>query len=203
MFLHVSLADVKTVLNRLPNLHVEEGRKRYGQITVTMKNWLKYQMDSTAALRMKTLRLKTRGDETRGDETRLKTTTTPLTPRERGASGAVDLHDADTWGTAAWGTPAALAHLYNETTPKHLPAVETLSIARIKKAQALLKQFPDRQWWVEVFEEFRHSAFLSGLQKPGLGHEHWRATFDWLLRQSSSGGTENAVKVHDGVYRNG
>ena len=104
------------------------------------------------------------------------------------------------WSTAAWGNPEALAHLYNTGTPDNVPAVESLSVKRRELALKALKQFPERAWWTEVFEEYMRSRFLSGKTKPGLGHENFRPDFDWLLANGPKG-VENCVRVHDGNYR--
>src|SRR5262245_51233004 len=64
------LEAAKCALLRLPGVHFEEGKNRYGGITVTFKNWRKYQLDSTVAFRMKTLRAKRRGEERRVDKRR-------------------------------------------------------------------------------------------------------------------------------------
>ena len=68
--------DVLNTLKRLPNVCVEEGQNHDANICVTFRNWHKYQIDSTAALRMKTLRLKRRGEERRGEESKKKVLTT-------------------------------------------------------------------------------------------------------------------------------
>jgi len=107
---------------------------------------------------------------------------------------------ADRWQTAAWPSPEALAHLYNSEGPDNLPAVETLSLKRKEAARRLLRQFPARDWWLEVFAEYKASKFLRGQTPPRDGHASFRADFDWLL-QTGKKGTENAVRVHDGVYR--
>jgi hypothetical protein len=97
-----------------------------------------------------------------------------------------------------WGTPEALKLLYNELTPDELPAVKILSPARIAKCKKYLAMFPERAWWVETFEQIKASLFLRGL-KPGKGHEHFKADFDWLLSKGKDG-TENALKVNEGKY---
>jgi hypothetical protein len=78
--------------------------------------------------------------------------------------------------------------------------VETLSEQRRKRARRWLKAFPERAWWEDLFGEYRRSRFLSGRSPPSPGHESFRPDFDWLLSNGRSG-TENAVKVHDGAYR--
>lgn len=104
------------------------------------------------------------------------------------------------WSTAPWGTPEALAHLYNTATTDNVPAVETLSPKRRAKARQALRQQPDAAWWQDTFGEYHRSRFLSGRAQPGNGHATFRADFDWLLGTGKDG-SENAVKVHDGRYR--
>lgn len=106
----------------------------------------------------------------------------------------------DTWPTAEWPSPEALVHLYNTEGPDNLPAVETLSLKRREAARRLLRQFPARAWWCEVFAEYKASRFLSGKTPPGNGHGNFKPDFDWLM-QTGKKGAENAVRVHDGVYR--
>ncbi|MCI0447846.1 hypothetical protein L0152_32105 [bacterium] len=85
----VSSDEVLSVLKRLPNITVdsvknstnEEGKNRDANICVTFVNWHKYQIDSTAAIRMKTLRLKRRGEEKRY----IKTKDKGFAPQNRGA----------------------------------------------------------------------------------------------------------------------
>ncbi len=69
-FFNVLLADVKALLKRLPSVSFEEGKSDNCRITVTLKNWLKYQVDSTVGERVKRLRSKRRGEEKREEEKR-------------------------------------------------------------------------------------------------------------------------------------
>jgi hypothetical protein len=64
-------------LKALPAIHVEEGNLDNGRVTVTWKNWLQYQEDSTVAERVFRLRSKRRGEEKRGEEKR-NTPTPPV-----------------------------------------------------------------------------------------------------------------------------
>jgi len=52
------------------NVSFEEGKNRYGKVTVTWQKWQKYQVDSTVAERMRELRSKKRREEKRGEERR-------------------------------------------------------------------------------------------------------------------------------------
>ena len=103
------------------------------------------------------------------------------------------------WETVPWGTPEALAHLYNEVAPDNCPAVESLSTRRREKARAALRQFPDRAWWADCFREYQRSKFLSGKLPAAEGHKNFKPDFDWLLSNGKDG-AENYVKVHDGRY---
>src|SRR5262249_47252068 len=103
------------------------------------------------------------------------------------------------WALYPWGTVEALAELYNTSTPDNVPAVETLSPGRRSRALRFLRQYPERQWWVDVFKAYQASRFLSGKTRPSPGHESFRPDFDWLLANGRNG-TENVVKVHDGAY---
>lgn len=64
-----SLDDARTSLQRLPNVRVDDVKNRYGDITVTLtvtfKNWRKYQEDSTVAQRQRMSRSKKRREEMR------------------------------------------------------------------------------------------------------------------------------------------
>lgn len=136
------------------------------------------------------------------------TTPTPTPPQESTSSVSVSrpagpsrrTMASETWKTAEWGSAASLAALWNEMAPDNLPTVETLSRGRFGKIDALLKQFPDRDWWVEVMQQYQASRFLSGRRPPGKGYENFKPDFDWLISKAKDHVTENAVKVHDGAY---
>lgn len=68
------------VLKGIPNVCIdvcnEEGKSGHGEIIVTMKNWYKYQVDSTHAERKKWARYKRRGEESRKE----KSKNTPFIP---------------------------------------------------------------------------------------------------------------------------
>jgi hypothetical protein len=75
LFRLLNVTDIGELTCKLmfKNVLFEEGKNRDGKITVTFHKWHKYQIDSTAALRMKTLRIKRRGEERRirGDKKRI------------------------------------------------------------------------------------------------------------------------------------
>ncbi len=61
------LEAVKKLLERLPSIILEEGKKRHGDFAVTWSNWHKFQVDSTMAERAQASRSKRRGEEKRGE----------------------------------------------------------------------------------------------------------------------------------------
>jgi len=64
---------------QLPHMSVEGPHPANGEVTVTWKNWIKYQEDSTVAERVARLRSKRRGEE--------KRSRTPLSPLVSSSSG--------------------------------------------------------------------------------------------------------------------
>lgn len=122
---------------------------------------------------------------------------------EGGGVGEIPLEVSPSVSTASpqngWGTPDALVALYNTATPDECPSVEKFTIERRKKAKIYLSQFPDKQFWIETFEQIRSSPFLRGLN-PKPGHETFVASFDWLLSKGSKDQVENCVKVYEGKY---
>lgn len=56
---------LKDVIKRLPHVDVTERKNHDGEFTVTWRNWIKYQEDSTVAGRMRKLRSKKRREERR------------------------------------------------------------------------------------------------------------------------------------------
>lgn len=79
-FFQVHPEKVRHVVNMLPGVCLEEGETVNGGFAVTMKNWSKYQEDSTIAQRVQRLRSKRRGEEKRGEETRREEKHPPVVP---------------------------------------------------------------------------------------------------------------------------
>ena len=100
-----------------------------------------------------------------------------------------------------WPSPEALIALYNSEAAEELPAVSVISPGRVKKAKEYLTKFPSVEFWKEVFEETKLSPFLRGLKKNGRGHDHFKASFDWLLTKGTTDQIENCVKTSEGRYR--
>lgn len=63
-----TLEELKMVLKVLPNVHFDPPKNDNGDFIVTIKNWRKYQVDSTVAIRVNSLRRKKRGEEKRREE---------------------------------------------------------------------------------------------------------------------------------------
>jgi len=97
----------------------------------------------------------------------------------------------------AWLSAEALVELYNATIPPGHPRVVELSSGRREKAVRYLKQFPKREWWEQVFAEIGRSEFLRHGSKD---RPNFRGDLDWLLTKGQDG-TENALKVAEGRYR--
>jgi hypothetical protein len=96
-------------------------------------------------------------------------------------------------------TSDGLMDMYNECTPDEMPAIETRSQERHRKARLYLAQFPKPEFWRQTFGMMHKSLFLRGLAPPKPGQKPFLADFDWLLSKGKDG-TENVVKVHDGKY---
>jgi hypothetical protein len=72
--------NIKSTLNTLPNVHIIDMNSANGEFIVTLKNWYKYQIDSTVAERVSRLRSKRRREETS------KSTSTSTPSASRSAS---------------------------------------------------------------------------------------------------------------------
>lgn len=70
LFRDVSISALKVSLKRLPNVQIEGGLNDNDTFTVIIKNWRKYQVDSTSYDRLKRSRSKRRGEENREEEKR-------------------------------------------------------------------------------------------------------------------------------------
>jgi hypothetical protein len=73
-----TISDLQMVLKVLPNVHFDPPINDNGDFVVTIKNWRKYQVDSTVAQRVSSLRRKKRQEETREDNGDFSSTSKPL-----------------------------------------------------------------------------------------------------------------------------
>jgi hypothetical protein len=96
----------------------------------------------------------------------------------------------------AWPSPEALMRLYNEGTPDQHPKVKHLTARRRDKAQAALRQFPQREFWERAMAAIGASHFL---QHGSERTPHFRGDFDWLLACGPDR-VENVVKLVEGKY---
>lgn len=101
---------------------------------------------------------------------------------------------------APWPSPEALFLKYNREATDNCPAITTVSRSRIEKAKRYLLMFPDEQWWTATFAQYHRSKFLNGTAERNNGHKGFTPDLDWLLSVGKDQ-VENAVKVHDGRYR--
>lgn len=82
-----SLMDAKMALKRLPNVSINDLNNDNGDFVVIMRNWFKYQVDSTAYERVKRSRRKKRVEEKRSlTSTSTSTPRAPRSPLERGGT---------------------------------------------------------------------------------------------------------------------
>jgi hypothetical protein len=94
--------------------------------------------------------------------------------------------------TGEGATPDNLVQLWNE---RHAPALtdcKKLTDKRRKAARARLREFPNRQDWIDFIEAINKNPFLLGENKSG-----WTANFDWLIKP------ESIVKFIEGRYNTG
>jgi hypothetical protein len=97
-----------------------------------------------------------------------------------------------------WGTPEALVDLYHELIPAGHPRVTLpLSVGRLAKAKAYLKQWPDRDFWVKAFGMVGLVKFM---REGSADRPNFRADFDWFL-QKGLDRTENCLKAFEEKYR--
>ena len=75
-----------------------------------------------------------------------------------------------------------------------LPAIQRLTPARSAALRARLGECGGIEGWKAALAKVRASPFLRGESGRSNGHENWRCTFDWLIRQSSF------TKLLEGAY---
>lgn len=191
--LRIGSRVVKDAILELPHVTLEEGIDDNASITVIMSNWSKYQLDSTGYERLKRHRNKANDNGAREDKEKTKTKTRPREEKKPDNTSPP--------AEEQWPSPRLLIAKYNSESPDECPAVKTISPGRLQKAKKYLIAFPSEEFWTGVFRQIHLSQFLRGL-KNANGHESFVADFDWLLTKGKDG-SENAVKVRDGRYRDG
>ena len=115
-----TIEEAKVVLDRVFSVRFEEGKNVNGELSVTWKNWKKYQEDSTVAERVKRLRSKRRGEEKREEEIQ---TRARLNGHDQGFDAfwtAYPRHEAKIRALKAW----TALHPTPELTATLLAAIE-------------------------------------------------------------------------------
>ena len=92
-------------------------------------------------------------------------------------------------------TQAGAVAEWNEIAAElKLPAIQRLTPARSAALRARLAEAGGIEGWKAALAKVRASPFLRGESGRSNGHEGWRCTFDWLIRQSSF------TKLMEGAY---
>lgn len=100
-----------------------------------------------------------------------------------------------------WGSdPLDLVDLWNERRPESIQALNPRFVKeqRLKQINKALKDFPNKEDWEQIFDEYHHSKFLRG-EEGAEGHGV--KNFDWLLQRGKADLVENYLKVQNGKYR--
>jgi len=91
-------------------------------------------------------------------------------------------------------SPEMLVDLWNRLAHPNFPRVKIMTETRRRHIRARLAAHPDKQFWIDTFNQINSSRFLRG-EGPSRGvGGPWRADFDWIMNPS------NLVKVLEGVY---
>lgn len=126
--------DVLNVIKRLPNMNIEEGNLVNGKVTVTIRNWYKFQEDSTVSERVTRLRSKRRGEERRKEESIPPVDLSPPTPEF-----------APRWNAIPGVKP-----------------VRSLTGSLKDRLRRAWRDHPDQGWWSALFTTVAASDFLCG-----------------------------------------
>lgn len=132
---------VREVLNALPGVTFEESKTRYGEIAVTMTNWVRYQVDSTYAERQKKSRSKRREEEKRKEERRGEENTEP----QAAPFLLPDWIPKDSWEEFAQHRKRKRAALTDKVAARLCGVLEKLRGLGYEPAAVLAKAI-DRNW---------------------------------------------------------
>lgn len=174
---------VKNVLTNFPNCNVEEMHNSTVSpettLTVTWRNWSKYQGDYST-FRVRKLREMKRSKRRREEKRREE--------RRNNKSSNEDSSSRPEM------TPQEFVESWNEICASEgLPAVQDLTNGRRAKIRSRLKKYPVLQFWEKVFHGIIHSPYLMG--KKRKEGDTWKPDIDWLIRND-----ENPLKVVEGKY---
>jgi len=99
-------------------------------------------------------------------------------------------------------TPAQLTPRETISSWNEIPDVKSVRVRHVngkdrlsKRINARLQEFPEREWWTDLFEEVRSSDFLCGRVDGSDGRPPFKASLYWVL------GQENLTKVLQGQYQ--
>lgn len=159
--LGVSGPRMRSVIEVLPHIHIEEGKRDNGEFTVTFKNWRRFQEDSTVAKRVACLRLKRRGEEKR------------LTPPKSPAGG---LNGFDTFweGYPRKTGKGAAEKIWRRIKPSHL-VVGKMLLAIGKQMKTVQWQKDDGQFIPHPSTWLNQKRWEDEVQsdKPKNDLPHW------------------------------
>ena len=96
----------------------------------------------------------------------------------------------ETKDTTLTPTPQKLMELWNRIAHPNLSRVKDLTETRKRHINARLKDNPQKEFWISVFERVNRSPFLTGLKSD------WRCNFDWVMNPT------NLTKIKEGNYDN-
>lgn len=159
MEMGVPLPSLIAVIQRLPHVHVEEGNPDNGHVTVTWRNWSKYQEDSTVSARVARLRSKRRGEENkkRAEETPPLNTQSP--PEEPWPDGIEEVRQR----LVRIDAPAAFRNLEYWTRIDEWLGAEDSGVAYLVELDKYL-------------------AWIAGLPKNQQRRDHRRGFRNWLSK---------------------
>jgi hypothetical protein len=79
--------------------------------------------------------------------------------------------------------PIDLIDLWNDIKHPSLPAAAILTPDRERQARAILKKYPDIEFWKSFIGQINKSEFCLGrFEVKGNRSKPWKANFDWILK---------------------
>ena len=163
-----SFDALEECLRRLPNVTVDTSLH-----IVTVKNWYKFQVDSSIErVRKHRLCNDVRGEERRRDKKRREENKPPFPPDD-------------------------LLELWNRIAHPNLPRIKGWAGSRKSKVISRALENGGIQFWEETIKKINSSNFLTGQVNGKDGQKPFRCSFDWILEQ------RNLQKIVEGNYDNG
>jgi hypothetical protein len=153
---------------------------------VTLPNFKEFNVPMTAAERAKNYR-DSHKDVTEPSQNTRDENSEIVTPREEKRREEIKEQNIGASGLPIEPSNIPykeIATLFNEHMGK-LPMVRELTLRRrqlIRGAWQAAKKRQDLKFWKAYFEECSDDQFLNGTGPYGKGHENWRPSFDYLLK---------------------